>query len=307
MLRPRHLLWLLACVCVCPITTAQVPTATGRTITMANTAWSMFIPSTYQPTGNQAALLVHFHGDPATFRNNAKYAGINAIILTVNYGGLSSAYQTPFASNTSLFATLLTDAQTRARAQPDISDSLTFDTLAVTSFSAGYAAIREILKQPTYYNQIDAIATLDSIHAGFVSYPNNKTLIASQMADWRRFAADAAAGNKTFILSHSQVDPVTYASTTLTANNLLTHIAAAATPNTYDGLGTLDIYRTASKGNFHLYGALGTDADSHLEHLRYSGEFLKQLPLTSIPEPAACLAIVSCILLIRPPLTKNNR
>ena len=268
---------------------AQVPVATGRSIAMSNSAWSMFIPDDYKPSGNKANLVVHFHGDPATFRNNAKYAGVQAVIVTVNYGGLSSAYQTPFAANTSLFSTIVNEARAKARAQPDIPDGMAFETLSVTSFSAGYAAIREILKQPANYSQIDAIGALDSIHAGFVSYPTNKALIASQMADWRRFASDAAAGRKSFVVSHSQVDPISYASTTLTANDLLAHIGATATPSSYDGLGTLDMYRTATKGNFRLYGALGTDGDSHLEHLRYAGEFLKQLPVVSVPETQATL------------------
>jgi hypothetical protein len=54
---------------------AQVPTATGRSINMSNAAWKVFIPSTYQPrAGNVADVLVHFHGDPQTVWNYAKYA-----------------------------------------------------------------------------------------------------------------------------------------------------------------------------------------------------------------------------------------
>ena len=47
---------------------AQVPTATGRSFTLSNAAWKVFIPSTYKPrVGNVADLLVHFHGDPQTY------------------------------------------------------------------------------------------------------------------------------------------------------------------------------------------------------------------------------------------------
>src|SRR5262245_13941636 len=85
-------------------TPAQVPTATGRSFTLSDAAWKLFIPSTYQPRGNVSDVLVHFHGDPQTYWNNAKYANLNAMIVTVNYSGLSSAYSTPF-SNTTLFQT----------------------------------------------------------------------------------------------------------------------------------------------------------------------------------------------------------
>ena len=137
---------LCSCCCWPPARPAQLPTATGRQIAMSNAAWKIFIPSTYQyRPGNVADLLVHFHGDPQTFWNNAQYAKLNAIIVTVNYSGLSSAYSTPF-SNASLFQTVVNEALTKVRLEADIPDTLQWDKLGVSSFSAGYGAVREILK-----------------------------------------------------------------------------------------------------------------------------------------------------------------
>ena len=120
--------------------TAQVPTATGRQFTLSDLAWKRFIPSTYyQRPGNVADVIVHFHGDPQTYWNNAKYANLNAIIVTVNYSGLSSAYSTPF-SNSSLFQSVLDQALTKVRLESDIPDNLTWDKIAVSSFGAGYGA-----------------------------------------------------------------------------------------------------------------------------------------------------------------------
>src|SRR3954470_15184367 len=99
---------------------------------MSQTGWQIFIPSTYQSRGNVADLLVHFHGDPQTYWNNAKYANLNAIIVTVNYNGLSSAYSTPF-SNSALFGNLMTEALADVRAQPDFSDTLQWDKVGVSS------------------------------------------------------------------------------------------------------------------------------------------------------------------------------
>jgi len=41
---------------------------------------------------------------------------------------------------------------------------------------------------------------------------------------------------------------------------------------------------------------LGADGDSHLEHLRYIGEFLEELPIAKlVPEPPPCaLLILAC-------------
>src|SRR5205823_1895192 len=129
--------------------TAQYPvagiTATGRTFTLSDPAWKVFIPSTYyQRPGNVADVIVHFHGDPQTYWNNAQWANLNAIIVTVNYNGLSSAYSTPFSnsSNPTAFQSLLDQTLTTVRAQSDIPDNLQWDKIAVSSFSAGYGAVR---------------------------------------------------------------------------------------------------------------------------------------------------------------------
>jgi hypothetical protein len=264
---------------------AQVPTATGRQIAMSNAAWKVFIPSTYQPrSGNVADVLVHFHGDPQTVWNNAKYAELNTIVLTVNYSGLSSVYTTPF-SNSSLFQSILDEALAKVRQQADVQDTLEWDQLGVSSFSAGYGAVREILKSASYRNQIDGLLAADSLYA---STAGDGTPLDSQMADYKTFATLAKNGQKTFLFTHPQVPTPGYESTGETGDELLQHLGLTATPANANGLGTLHFYRRAESGNFKLWGASGADGDAHLEHLRYIGEFFKQLPLAKqIPEPSS--------------------
>jgi hypothetical protein len=262
---------------------AQLPVATGRQINMSNAAWKLFIPSTYQHRAdNVADLLVHFHGDPQTVWNNAKYANLNTVIVTVNYSGLSSAYSTPF-SNAALFQTLVDEALAKVRQQPDFPDGLQWDKLGVSSFSAGYGAVREILKSASYRNQIDALLAADSLYA---TTAGDGTPLDSQMADYKTFATLAKNGDKTFLFSHSQVPTPTYESTEETGNELLEHLGISAAPLNTNGLGTLNFYRYAESGDFRLWGATGADGDAHLEHLRYIGEFLEELPLAKVPEPS---------------------
>jgi hypothetical protein len=259
---------------------AQLPTATGRQIAMSNSAWKIFIPSTYhQRPGNVADLLVHFHGDPQTVWNNAKYANLNSVIVTVNYSGLSSAYSTPF-SNAALFQSLLNEALTKVRQLADISDTLEWGKLGVSSFSAGYGAVREILKSATYRNEMDALLAADSLYA---TSAGDGTPLDSQMVDYKTFATLAKNGAKTFLFSHSQVLTYTYENTMETGNELMQHLGISASAINANGLGTLNFYRYAQSGNFRLWGATGSDGDAHLEHLRYIGEFLEDLPLAKVP------------------------
>ena len=263
---------------------AQLATATGRQIAMSNTAWKIFIPSTYQHRPGEATdLLVHFHGDPQTYWNNAKYAKLNSIIVTVNYSGYSSAYTTPF-SNTMLFQTIIDEAQTKVRAQVDFADDMVWDKIGVSSFSAGYGAVREILKSSSYRGAIDALLAADSLYAATAG---DGTPLDSQMVDYKTFAGLAKSGQKTFLFSHSQVPTYTYETTGECGDELMQTLGISASAYNVNGLGTLNFYRHAKSGNFELWGALGADGDSHLEHLRYIGEFLNKLPLAKLTDFAS--------------------
>ncbi|TWU22608.1 hypothetical protein [Bythopirellula polymerisocia] len=282
----RNLWTLLFAVIVLPLcggdAAAQLPVAAGRQYTLSNSAWKLFIPSTYQQRpGDVADLLVHFHGDPQTVWNNALYANLNSIVLTVNYSGLSSAYSGPF-SNSALFGSILNEALAKVRSQRDFSSTLAWDQLGVSSFSAGYGAVREILKSATYRNEIDALLAADSLYA---STAGDGTPLDSQMVNYKTLASLAQAGSKTFLFSHSQVPTYTYESTMETGDELLQHLGVSASAINESGLGTLDFYRSAQSGNFRLWGALGADGDAHLEHLRYIGEFFAELPLAKLAGP----------------------
>lgn len=252
---------------------AQLPVATGRQIDLSRSQWKLFVPDDYTSDGNQVDLLVHFHGNSQTVWNNAAYANLNAVIVTVNYSGLSSAYSNPFA-DTTLFQQLLDDAQSTLAVQPDFGSNTAWDHLAVSSFSAGYGAVRSILRTPTYFEAIDSLLAADSLYA---TTSSDGTALNSQMADYKAFASRAAAGDKRFIFTHSEVPTFTYESTAETGDELLQHLNLTPQASDAEGLGPLRFYREAEQGNFKLWGARGADGEGHLNHLRYLGEWLDDL------------------------------
>jgi hypothetical protein len=279
------------------VSQAQIPTATGRSFTLTNlgTAYKLFIPDNYVHRPQDATdILVHFHGDPQTVWNNAAYAKLDAVVVTVNLGALSSAYQDPYAADTNLFATLLNEARTTLRNQPDFADNLNFDKLAVSSFSAGYGAAREILKNSTYFNDIDGMVLADTVYASFTS-SSDHTPLDSQMNGFRNFAAAAKNGTKTLTLSHSLVQTYTYCNTAETADDLMAW--TGVTPSAYNvtGLGGLQFYRHAQAGEFEMFGALGDDAAAHSKHLQNIGQFLDDLPLALVPEPTTAMMTLTAL------------
>ncbi len=261
---------------------AQLPAAVGREVALSRPEWKLFLPEGYTPSGEQADLLVHFHGNPHTVWSNAAHAELDAVIITVNYNGLSSAYGNPFADAT-LFQQLLDDARSTLAEQPGIDPDIAWDHLAVSSFSAGYGAVRRILATPAYFEAIDALLAADSLYA--TTAPDG-TALDSQMADYKAFASLAAAGEKRFIFTHSQVPTFTYESTAETGDELLRHLDLTPTPSQAEGLGPLRFYREAERGGFELWGAEGADGESHLNHLRYLGEWLDDLGFGATRLPA---------------------
>ena len=108
------------------------------------------------------------------------------------------------------FQSVLDQALAKVRAESDISDNLHWDKIAVSSFSAGYGAVREILKSATYRNEINSLLTADSLYA---TTAGDGTPLDSQMVDYKTFALAAKNGQKTFLFSHSQVPTYTYENT----------------------------------------------------------------------------------------------
>lgn len=260
----------------------QLPVATGRQIAMSQPEWKLFIPDGYHHRpGGDVDLLVHFHGDPQTVWNNAEYANLNAVVVTANYNGLSSAYRVPFSDST-LFRKLINEAMTRLRVQEDFGGAANWDRFAVSSFSAGYGAVREILKSPLYVQTIDGLLAADSLYATTAS---DGTPLDSQLVDYKAFASLAAAEDKHFIFSHTRIPTFTYESTEETGDEILQHLGLATEATNEVGLGPIPFYRKASQGNFQLWGAPGVTGNDHLAHLRYMGQWLDELSLAERPEP----------------------
>ena len=208
--------------------TAQYPvagiTATGRSLHAQPTPpgrSSSRAPTTSAPA-NVADVIVHFHGDPQTFWNNAKWANLNAIIVTVNYSGLSSAYTNAVLDN---YRPVSNRSSTRRSPKsvpnPTSPTIYQWDKIAVSSFSAGYGAVREILKSSTYRDKIDSLLAADSLYA---STAGDGTPLDSQMADYKTFATLRKERPKTFLFSHSQVLTFTYENTAETGDELMQYL-----------------------------------------------------------------------------------
>ncbi len=101
------------------------------------------------PKTERADVLIHFHGTPRATTKNFADAELEAVLVTVNFSGLSAAYATPFQEDPHLLDKILEHTAAQIRDQQGVAANIPWGRIWLSSFSAGYGAVREILKDPS--------------------------------------------------------------------------------------------------------------------------------------------------------------
>lgn len=220
----------------------------------------LFIPDYYSaPDDGHFTLVFHFHSASWAAEDEVYKSNTNAVLFNIHLGALSSPYQNYF-TDAARFQTIL-DTIRNVLDREGIIGQPVIKRLILTTFSAGYAGVREVLKYENYYSMIDAITFADGLHAS-----SNSSTMEYQMKDFVRFARDARDNKKVMLLTHSSIPTPGYQSTTQTADYLINAIGAAREPfSAIDEIGTQ--YSRCDTGMFHLRGYLGETAPDHMKHL----------------------------------------
>ena len=219
-------------------------------------------------------LVIHFHG--AAFIPNQ--AADNAVVAVLNLGAGSGVYHRSF-QNPSAFDSLLLAVQdeiTRVTEKPVL-----IGRIVLTGFSAGHGAIRSILLEPRHFARVDAIVLMDGMHTSYV--PEGKvladsgTLDTTNLAAFAEFARAAIRGEKRFLVTHSEIFPGTFASTTECANWLLGAIRVRRNAVLRWGPRGMQQLSEAKAGRFELLGFAGNSAPDHIDHFHAMPDFLKRV------------------------------
>lgn len=245
----------------------------------------LFIPPGYRPPASgEVELTVHFHTVPWFVVDEHLRRGLDGPLLIAALGEGSSTYAKPFAEDGDRFDRLLT-ASAEAIAKATEEKNLSIGPIDVTSFSAGYGAVRELAKQERYWKKFRRVILGDSLYAGWdpaTTQPGATSRPAAENIEpWRAIVQSAARGERTFVLTHSLV-PTRYANTDACGKAL---IAMTGAPVVEVGKGevpaTLDpeypLVRRADLGGFHVWTYAGEDAGAHLTHVRHMADVWKAL------------------------------
>lgn len=221
-------------------------------------------------------LIIHFHGVSWLMEYHIAKHFPKAALITVNLGSGSRVYGEPFG-RMEMFQELIDEAGSKLGLKKG------WSSITLVGFSAGYGAIRAILRHDVNFQKVDNVLLLDGIHASYV--PEGKRLAdggvikADDLDSYVKFASEAVAGNKKFMISHSEIFPGTYASTTECVDYLLTTLGLKRKAKLKDGpVGMQQVSEVDAK-NFHIRGYAGNTGADHGDQLQAMPEWLKLLKI----------------------------
>jgi hypothetical protein len=213
----------------------------------------------FLPVAKPRAVLFFFHGggwlpEIAAARNKMA-------LVTVQAGTGSAVYAQLF-EDPARFQRLLSEAETKA--------GIRFERVLLGGWSAGCAAIRQILHDPQAYARVDGILLIDGIHTNYVEGrpgPLESKIGTETLKVWEEFGGDAIAGRKRMIVTHSEIFPGTFASTTETADYLVAQLGLKRRPVLKWGPMGLQQLSEVRSGKFLLMGFAGNSAPDHVDQL----------------------------------------
>ena len=207
-------------------------------------------------------VIFHFHGHEPVRKEWVQVMD-GAVLVAVTLGISSAPYYAGFA-DPGRFAELV-DSVEKAVAKRSGKANARVRHVGLSSWSAGYGALAQILQQPLGRKLVDTVIVLDGMHAGY----EGGRADANQLAPFIAFAQRAARGETLMFVSHSSIIPPGYASSTETASYLIHALGGkptAAKPRAGDPMG-LELLRRFDQKGLHVRGYAGNDKMDHCAHI----------------------------------------
>ncbi len=234
----------------------------------------------YLPRKNVEAdslrLLIHFHGAAYVPAHAVEISSRRYCLAAVHLGSGSSVYEKAFSENGS-FTDLLNSVMESLAEQTG--RNRTFTGIYISSFSAGYGAVRAILRQPENLSRLDGVMLLDGLHTDYI--PDEKLLAeggrlnTAKLDPFVNLARLAIEAQKDFLITHSEIFPGTYASTTETADYILNETGLSGKAVLRWGPLGMQQLSEVRQGNFTVLGFAGNTAPDHIDHFHALFEFLE--------------------------------
>ena len=213
-------------------------------------------------------VLIHFHGHEPVRKTLVQVTrGIS--FVGIDLGTLSGPYMKAFQTPGTF--SVLKESIEQALRDKTGDERAHIRHLGLSAWSAGYGAVNEILKESD--PGVDGVVLLDGLHAGYdpsvgAAPGHDRPLSAANISPILEFARKAKRGEKIFIFTHSHVDPVTYPSTTKTADLMLEELGLKRHAVELSN-APFPLTGRADKNGFHLWSYKGGDTKAHCQHIQF--------------------------------------
>src|SRR5688500_1137413 len=191
--------------------TVETTVVRGEPVTKTIGDLTVWVPAELAVSGNSFDVVVHFHGSPDKQEKNAAKSGLKAAFVSANEGMGSTPYARAFAKPGSFDRAL--DFAIRT-----VDTSGHLDTsggpprvryVALSSWSAGGAAVKQVIDRERDVERVDAVLLADGIFSRFVD-PKARTIEAKPLDPSVRFGRRAIDGEKLMVLTHTAIETPQY-------------------------------------------------------------------------------------------------
>ncbi len=225
-------------------------------------------------------VLWHFHGASYIVQHAATQYRGHLAALSINLGSGSSVYGRAFEDSTKFAAAL---DSIRFQLERRLGHAVQPGKIILSGFSAGYGAVRKIISTQNNFARVDAVLLLDGLHASYI--PEGKVLAEGGMIDstglaaFMRFARAAMqrGSSKKFLITHTEIFPGTFVSTTEASNSLLMALGMKREAVLKWGPLGMQQLSVARRGRFEVQGFAGNTAPDHVDHLHALSYFIKRV------------------------------
>jgi hypothetical protein len=236
----------------------------------------VFVPAETQHA-DALHLVIHFHGGAFIPEYAVSQLGNDHVVAVVSLTP-SVVYDDTFSAP-AVYDSLL--AAIRRETSAALNRTATFIDVTLVGYSAGHGAIRAILRDSAHFERVSAVLLLDGLHTSYVPaktvMSKGGTLDENNLAAFVRFARAAMRGEKRFLITHSEIFPGTFASTTETTDYLIATLGLKRTPVLRWGPRGMQQLSEAKQGRFEIQGFAGNAAPDHIDQFQGMPEFLKLL------------------------------
>lgn len=236
----------------------------------------LYAPASLALRDGRFDLIVHFKGKPQTTIDALEQSGIPAVIVNVDLKVDSVAtHSTDYRSayeDVAAFDHLIAFAEREVRRSGRVGTSnASVGRIAISAWSAGYGAAREIMQRRADVARVDALLLVDGFYGDWEN-KRARTVDPEDVAATLGFARRAKSGEKLFVLTHTALDFRAYAGGAEAADVLLRYLALEKVPSQAGQrrAGAKEQYAVEVEG-LHVVGFKGQKFADHVAQHRAMG------------------------------------